>query len=36
VKLPRNLAARAIRDVEEAAAWFADGLGGDAMALRFA
>lgn len=34
--LPRNLAPRAIRDVEDAAAWFADGPGGVDRARRFA
>ena len=33
--LPRNLAPRAIRDIEDAAAWFADGPGGDDLARQF-
>jgi hypothetical protein len=32
VRLPHNLAPQAIRDVEDAAAWFADGPGGEALA----
>jgi plasmid stabilization system protein ParE len=36
VRLPHNLAPQAIRDVEDAAAWFADGPGGEPLARRFA
>ena len=36
MRLPRNLAPQAIRDVEDAAAWFADGPGGKPLARRFA
>jgi toxin ParE1/3/4 len=36
VRLPHNLAPQAIRDVEDAAAWFADGPGGELRARRFA
>ena len=33
--LPRNFAPQAVRDVEDAAAWLADGPGGDPLARRF-
>jgi plasmid stabilization system protein ParE len=36
VRLPHNLAPQAIRDVEAAVAWFADGPGGEPLARRFA
>ena len=36
MRLPHNLAPQAIRDVADAAAWFADGPGGEALARRFA
>ena len=35
MKLPRNLAPRAIRDVETAAEWLADSPGGETLARRF-
>ena len=33
--LPRNLAPQAVRDVEDAADWLADGPGGEPVARRF-
>ena len=36
MRLPHNLAPQAIRDVEDAAAWFADGPGGKSLARQFA
>jgi plasmid stabilization system protein ParE len=36
VRLPHNLSPQAIRDVEDAAGWFADGPGGEPLARRFA
>ena len=35
MRLPRNLAPQAVRDVEAAADWFADSPGGESLARRF-
>jgi toxin ParE1/3/4 len=35
VTLPRNFAPQAVRDVEDAAEWLADGPGGESLARRF-